>query len=174
MENIMKIIKSLEDSGLLLKGVSETIQNKVREQKVGFLYVIRYIRCKFIRKYVNRKRNQQNRRWNNQSWLWIFKKRKFLILPHPFSNFEIQKYFQNEPRFNGVYSRDNLPIKIKDETYVINPDEYADIETQRMLRIQMEIQLPIQATLLLNVFQKKPKVYKQQKHYKKYLQNTST
>ena len=28
---------------------------------------------------------------------------KFLILPHPFTNFEIQKYYQNEPRFNGVY-----------------------------------------------------------------------
>ena len=37
MENIMKIIKSLEDSGLLLKGVGETIQNKVREQKGRFL-----------------------------------------------------------------------------------------------------------------------------------------
>ena len=37
MENIMKIIKYLEDSGLLLKGVSETIQNKVREQKGRFL-----------------------------------------------------------------------------------------------------------------------------------------
>ena len=47
--------------------------------------------------------------------------------PHPLSNFEIQKYYQNEPRFNGVYSRDNLPNKIKDETYVINLDEYSDI-----------------------------------------------
>ena len=33
MEDIMKIVKSVEDSGLLLKGVSETIQNKVKEQK---------------------------------------------------------------------------------------------------------------------------------------------
>ena len=32
--------------------------------------------------------------------------------PHPLTNFEIQKYYQNEPRFNGVYSRDNLPKKI--------------------------------------------------------------
>ena len=47
---------------------------------------------------------------------------------HPLSNFEIQKYHQNEPRFNGVYSRDNLP-KLKDRTYVINFDEYSDIET---------------------------------------------
>ena len=48
--------------------------------------------------------------------------------PHPLTNFEIQKYYQNEPRFNGVYSRDNLP-KIKDGAYVINLDEYPDIGT---------------------------------------------
>ena len=38
-------------------------------------------------------------------------------------------YYQNEPRFNGVYSRDNLPNKIKDRAYVINLDEYSDIGT---------------------------------------------
>ena len=48
--------------------------------------------------------------------------------PQPLSNFEIKKYFQNEPRFNGVYSRDNL-TKIKDGAYVINLDEYSDIGT---------------------------------------------
>ena len=47
--------------------------------------------------------------------------------PHPLANFEIQKH-QNEPRFNGVYSRDNLP-KIKDGAYVINLDEYSDVGT---------------------------------------------
>ena len=47
---------------------------------------------------------------------------------HPLTNFEIQKYHQNEPRFNGVYSRDNLQ-KIKHGTYVINSDEYSDIGT---------------------------------------------
>ena len=41
---------------------------------------------------------------------------------------EIQKYYKNEPRFNDVYSRDNLP-KIKDGAYVINLDEYSDIGT---------------------------------------------
>ena len=45
------------------------------------------------------------------------------------TNFEIQKYCQNETRFNGVYSRNNLPKKIKDGTYVINLDEYADVGT---------------------------------------------
>ena len=39
------------------------------------------------------------------------------------------KYYENESRFNGVYSRDNLPNKIKDGAYVINLDEYSDIGT---------------------------------------------
>ena len=49
--------------------------------------------------------------------------------PHPLTNFEIIKYYENQSRFNGVYSRDNLPNKIKDGTYVINLDEYSDIGT---------------------------------------------
>ena len=51
------------------------------------------------------------------------------MLPHPLTNFEIQKYYKNEPRFNGVFSRNNLPKKIKDGAYVINLDEYADVGT---------------------------------------------
>ena len=52
----------------------------------------------------------------------------FLMPLHPLTNFEVQKYYQNDPRFNGVYSRDNLP-KIKDGAYVINLDEYSNIGT---------------------------------------------
>ena len=51
------------------------------------------------------------------------------MTPHPLTNFEIQAYYQNETRFIGVYSRDNLPEKIKDGAYVINRDEYSDIGT---------------------------------------------
>ena len=51
------------------------------------------------------------------------------MLPHPLTNFEITKYYENESRFNGVYSRDNLPNKIKDVAYVINLDGYSDIAT---------------------------------------------
>ena len=51
------------------------------------------------------------------------------MLPHPFTNFEIKRYYQNESRFNGVFSRNNLPKKIKDGAYVINLDEYADVGT---------------------------------------------
>ena len=53
----------------------------------------------------------------------------FLMPPHPLTNFEIQKYYKNEPRFNGVFSRNNLPKKIKDGTYIINLDGYADVDT---------------------------------------------
>ena len=49
--------------------------------------------------------------------------------PHPLTSFEIMKYFENESRFNDVYSRDNLPNKIKDGAYLINLDEYSDIGT---------------------------------------------
>ena len=56
------------------------------------------------------------------------------MLPHPLTNFEIQTYYQNEPRFNGVYSRDNPPKrsstdKIKDRVYVRNLHEDSDIGT---------------------------------------------
>ena len=50
-----------------------------------------------------------------------------MIPPHPLTNFEIQAYYQNEPRFGGIYSRDNLPNKVKNGAYVINLDEYRDI-----------------------------------------------
>ena len=55
--------------------------------------------------------------------------KKIVIPPHPLTNFEMQAYYQDEPRFNGVYSRDNLNDKIKDCAYVINLDEYHDIGT---------------------------------------------
>ena len=43
--------------------------------------------------------------------------------------FELMKYYENESRFNGLYSRDNLPNKIKNGAYVTNLDEYSDIST---------------------------------------------
>ena len=47
---------------------------------------------------------------------------------HPLTKFEMQKYYQIKPKFNGVYSRNNLP-KTKDEAYVINLDEFRSTET---------------------------------------------
>ena len=51
------------------------------------------------------------------------------MTPHLLTNFEIQTYYQNEPRFIGVYSRDNLQDKIKDGAYITNLDDYSDIGT---------------------------------------------
>ena len=48
--------------------------------------------------------------------------------PHSLTNFEIQKYYENEPKFDGVYSRNNL-CKIKNGAYAINLDEYKSIGT---------------------------------------------
>ena len=44
----------------------------------------------------------------------------------------MQKYYHNQPKFNGVYSRDNLP-KTKDGVYIINLDKYSDIGTHWLL-----------------------------------------
>ena len=79
--------------------------------------------------------------------------KNFLIPHHPLKNFEIQKYFENEPRFNGVFSRDNLPKTIKNGAYVIN-----------LMNMQMYIGLLyfveklilfIPIVLVLNMFLKK-------------------
>ena len=53
----------------------------------------------------------------------------FLMPPYLLTNFDIQKYYQKEFKFNGVYSRTNLP-KIKDGVYVINLDEFKSIGTR--------------------------------------------
>ena len=62
--------------------------------------------------------------WNNQSW------KRFLILPHLLSNFEIQKYYQKKPKFKGIYSWNNLPRTIMDEAFLKYFHEYKSIEPQ--------------------------------------------
>ena len=51
-----------------------------------------------------------------------------MIPPHPLTNFDIQKYYQNEPKFKGVYSKNNLP-KTKGEAYAIHLEEYKSTGT---------------------------------------------
>ena len=53
----------------------------------------------------------------------------FLMPPHLLTNFELKRVYENESRFNGVFSRNNLPKTIKDEAYIINLDEYVDVGT---------------------------------------------
>ena len=77
---------------------------------------------------------------------------------HPLTNFELQKYYQNEPRINGIYSKDNLPEKKKKKengAYVINLDEYADVGTHWIALFVTEVKLFISIVLVFNMFLKK-------------------
>ena len=60
MNDIMKIVQALEDSNILLKEVTKTIKNETKEEKGGFLSLLR---SKFVRKFIIRKRNCK-------SWFW--------------------------------------------------------------------------------------------------------
>ena len=82
---------------------------------------------------------------------------RFLILRHTLTNFNIQKYYKNESRFNGVFSKNSLPNKIKDGAYVINLDEYADVGTHGLLYFVTEMKLFMLIVLVLNKFLKKLK-----------------
>ena len=73
------------------------------------------------------------------------------MLPDSLTNFEIQKYYQNKPRFNGVYSRNNLPKKIKDGASVMNLETEAHIG---LLYFVTELKLFILTVLVLNMFLK--------------------
>ena len=73
--------------------------------------------------------------------------------PHPLTNSEIQKYYKNEPQFNGVFSKNNLRKKIKDGAYIINLDEYANVGTHWIaLFCKKKKELFISIVLVLNIF----------------------
>ena len=138
MDDILKIIKSLEDSGVLLKGVSETIQHEAKEQRGGFISMLlstlgASLLSDILSKSLSGKgvirAGEGTIRAGYGSKTAPLKK-ILTLTSHPLTNFEIQEYYQNEPRFNGVFSRDNLPNNnIKNGAYVINLDEYRDIGT---------------------------------------------
>ena len=79
------------------------------------------------------------------------------MLPHPLRNFETRRYYQNEPRFKGVFSRDNLFTKIKDGAYVINLDECVDVGTHWTALFCKKVKLFILIVLVFNMFPKKLK-----------------
>ena len=83
----------------------------------------------------------------------------FLMPPNPLTNFEMQKYSKNEPRFNGVFSRNNLPEKIKDGAYIINLDDMQMLAHIGMLYFVTGIKLYISIVLVLNIFLKKLKSF---------------
>ena len=118
INDIMKIVQALEDSNILLKGVTKTIKNETKEQKGGFLsMLLGTLGASLLGNLLTGKRivragsGNKKRKRNCKSWFW--KTMEFLMPPHPLTNFEIQKFYQNEPRFNGAFSRNNLPKKYR-------------------------------------------------------------
>ena len=132
MKDIMKIIEAPENSGILLKGVSKTIENETEEQRGGFLSLLLgalgaslLVNLLTSGKGIMRAGEGIVRAGEGSN-----KKTLNSLLPfHPLANIEISEYYKNEPRFNGVYSRNNLPNKIKKGAYVINLDEYKNTGT---------------------------------------------
>ena len=122
MSDIMKIVKSPEKSGLLIKGNGQKIKNETKEQKEEFLsMLLGTLDASLFGNLLTGKGTFRAREG----------KAEFLRLAYPLTNLEIQKYYQNEPEFNGVSSKNNLP-KIKDGAYVTHLDEYISIGTHRI------------------------------------------
>ena len=117
MDDIMKIVQALEDSNILLRGVTKTTKNKAKEQKRGFLsMLLGTLGASFLGDLLTKNLSGKGTVRAGKRFLRTgegIKKKKALMPPHPLTNFEIKIYFENEPRFNGVYSRDNLPKTIK-------------------------------------------------------------
>ena len=126
MQDLSKIVKSLEDRGILLGGITETVKNEVKEQKGGFLsMLLDTLGASLLGDLLTKNLSGRGVISAGEGTIRAGYGSKKLT-PHPLTNFEIQVYYQNESRFIGVYSRDNLPDKIKDGAYVVNLDEYSD------------------------------------------------
>ena len=100
------------------------------------------------------------------------KAKYFLIPPHPLTSFEIQMYYQNEARFNGVYFRDNLK-KIKDGAYLIILDEYSDIGTHWFALYVQNNEVTCFDSFGVDHIPKEIRTFISNKDIKKYFQNTS-
>ena len=113
MNDIMKIVQALEDSNILLKSVTKTIKNEAKEQKGGFLSML--LGTLGASLLGDRLTKNLSGKGTVRAGEGIIKKALILPKPQPLANFEIQDYYKNEHKFNGVYSRDNLPKTIKME-----------------------------------------------------------
>ena len=110
MNDIMKIVQTLEDTNILLKGVTKTIKNETKGQKGGFLsMLLRTLGASLFGNLLTGKGFLRAGEGIVRAGYGSSIKKKALIPPHPLTNFEIKEYNENQPRFNGIHSRDNLP-----------------------------------------------------------------
>ena len=131
MNDIMEIIEALENSGILLNGVSKTIENETKEKRGGFLsMLLGTLGASLLGNLLTGGKGIMRAGDGTLRAGSGSKKNLNSLLPfHPLTNIEISEYDKNEPRPNVVYSRNNLPNKIKKEAYVINLDEYENTGT---------------------------------------------
>ena len=131
MSDIMKIIEALEKSGILLKGVTKTIENETKEQRGGFLsMLLGTLGASLLGNLLTGGKGiVRAGEGVVRAGEGVKKKLNSLLPFHTLTNFEISEYYKNEPKFIGVYSRDNLPKTIKKGAYVMNLDEYENIGT---------------------------------------------
>ena len=101
MNGIMKIVKSLEESGLLRKGVSESIKNESKKQKRVFsCMLLATLGARLLENLLTGKSTIRKVKGR-------LEQAKIFNAASSFKNFEMQKYYQNEHKFNGVYSRND-------------------------------------------------------------------
>ena len=105
MNDLMTLVQPFEHSNILLKGVTKTIKNETKDQKGEFLSILLDTLGESLLKR-NKKGKEIVRVGYGNKIVNIFS-----MPPHPLTNVEIQNFYQNEPRFNGIFSRDNLPKK---------------------------------------------------------------
>ena len=107
MNDIIKIIEALETSGILLKGVTKTIENETEEQRGGFLsMLLGTLGANLLGNLLSGKGTKSAGEGIVRAGEGSGSKKKLnSLLPfHPLTNIEINGYYKNEPRFNGVYS----------------------------------------------------------------------
>ena len=110
MNDIIKIIEVLENSGILLNGVTKTIENETKEQRGGFLrMLLGTLGASLLGNLLSGKGMMRAGEGIVRAGEGAKKNLNSLLLFHPLTNIEINEYYKNEPRFNGVYSRNNLP-----------------------------------------------------------------
>ena len=120
LDYMNKIVQALEDSDVLMKGVTKTLKNDIK--KGSALPLIPMLLgtvgpSLLTGRGMYRAGNQGQGLFRAGQGI----KEKSLTPFHPLTNFEIQDCFKNEKRFGGVFSRNNLR-NLKNGAYVINLD----------------------------------------------------
>ena len=124
MNDIIKIIEALENSDILLKGVTKTIENETKEQRGGFLsMLLGTLGASLLGNLLTGKGMMRAGEGIVRAGEGAKKNLNSLVPFHPLTNIEINENYINEPRFNSIYSRNNLPKKNKKGAYVTNLDE---------------------------------------------------